>query len=214
MFMNERYEEIDHNGYRIAIECDEYAENPDDWGNDEMFLVYDHRDFCVRRKGFDPDDIFERMQEGKKTYNGYWVFPVYAYIHSGVALSLGRNSYPFTDRWDVSFKGFALVKRMKHQWSEDKAYNLAEGLIKTWNMYLSGEVYGFNVYELDEDGEEVDSIDSCWGFYGDEGIKQIIDESKCLINGEIELRNKTRFTKLKALIKNNVPLSIRESLVN
>jgi hypothetical protein len=181
--MKDRVREEIYKGYKIAVEYDEDAQSPDDWGNDDAFIVYDHRDFSIERKGFDCQDIFDVMHyEKKKTYKGYWYFPVYDYIHSGVSLSLGRNSYPFNDRWDVSFKGFCLIKREKGYWKEEQAYKLAESLINEWNEYLSGEVYGFNIWELDEDGEELDSIDSCWGYYGDEGMKQLIAECKDTID--------------------------------
>lgn len=219
--MEERVKEVDYRGYRIAVEYDTDPQSPDDWGNDDMFLVYDHRQFFVKREGFNPDDIFEALEENKKTFDGYWFFPVYAYIHSGVSLSLGRNSYPFTDRWDVSFKGFALVKRMKGwSWMEDQAYDIAESLIKEWNKYLSNEVYGFNIYDLDEDGDEGDSIDSCWGYFGSDGIDQLIEECKGTIDHIIAEKTKKEIERkskdlqdhiyyLKTMIRNRVPLHIR-----
>ena len=39
---------IEHyKGYIITIENDEYAEAPNIWDNDEVFLVYSHRDFDI-----------------------------------------------------------------------------------------------------------------------------------------------------------------------
>jgi hypothetical protein len=195
-------ETIKYRGYDIDTYYDTDPPCPDEW-DDEIFLVYDHRDFFVERKGFNPDDIFERMQDNKKTYDGYWFFPVYAYIHSGVALSLGRTTYPFTCRWDTSFKGFALIKRNKYSWTESKAYKRAEGLIESWNMYLSGDVYGYN-----------SECGSCWGFYGEEGYKQMIEEAKREIDYEIEEKRKEYQSKLKTLIRNRAPYSVRQTLLN
>lgn len=107
-----KVETIDYRGHKIEIYRDDNCDSPDRWGNDDVFLVYDHRQFYVERKGFDPAKIFETFQS-KNIYNDYHIFAVFAYIHSGVALSLTRNSYPFNDRWDTSFKGFALVKKQK-----------------------------------------------------------------------------------------------------
>lgn len=43
---------------------------------------------------------------------------------------------------DVSTSGYILVER--DTWNNfDDAVEAAEGLIKEWNYYLSGEVYGF-----------------------------------------------------------------------
>jgi hypothetical protein len=59
-------------------------------------------------------------------------------------------------------KGFALIKRESGTYTEKVALKAAEGLIEEWNQYLSGDVYGYKIFELDEE------IDSCYGFYGSE----------------------------------------------
>jgi hypothetical protein len=38
--------------YKIEVVQDEMAESPDAWGNDDAFVVYEHRQFDVRREGF------------------------------------------------------------------------------------------------------------------------------------------------------------------
>lgn len=193
------------NGYLLEIIHDRDAESPDRWGNTDAFLVYDHRQFTVRRDGFDPRNIFRHL-EG---YGDYWVFAVDAYIHSGVSLSLmGSENYP-DRRWDVSTTGCVLV--LKKYWpDEDKAQQVAEGVIITWNTYLAGEVYGYRIMkpfkqyvfteeELEElypaadwkipktsllEGKEpqirYEETDSCWGFFGDDwktnGISEHIPE--------------------------------------
>ena len=43
----------------------------------------------------------------------------------------------------------------------------ARAELETFGSYLSGENYGFTI---EKDGE---AIDSCWGYYGEEGIKDI-----------------------------------------
>ena len=52
---------IDYKGYRIKIVQDDNSTSPDEWGNEDLFLVYDHRDFWVKRKGFEPRRIFEHL---------------------------------------------------------------------------------------------------------------------------------------------------------
>lgn len=156
----------------IRICRDEYSQSPDDWGNIESFLVYDHRQFCIRRKGFDPTEIFEHCQIAKRMfYKGFYVFPVYAYIHSDVSLSLGNSSYPFNDRWDTSMKGFVLVERMKGIWDKKKAIAVAESIVNEWNMYLCGDVWGYT-----------SDFGSCWGFYGESGKGQMLSEAKAEID--------------------------------
>jgi hypothetical protein len=128
-------ETLQYRGKDIEIFYDQDAESPDAWGNTERFIVYDHRDFCVERKGYDPEEILQAMQEKKKLFDGFYYFPVFAYIHSGVSLSLGNTRYPFNDRWDTSFRGFALIKREKGTFTYDKAMNAAQGLIDTLRLY-------------------------------------------------------------------------------
>lgn len=203
--MNNTVETIEYRGQQIKIEYDTDPQSPQEWGNDECFLIYDHRDFNVKVKGYDPTRIFEHVQETKKWfYEGYWVFPVYAYIHSDVALSLGRNSYPFTCNWDTSFKGFALVKRQKGwSYSKRQAEKIAQSIVNEWNDYLSGNVYGFIVNDYE---------DSCWGFYGKEGHKEAISEAKAVIDANIKATTLTHLQTLKQWIKAKVNLMHRKPL--
>lgn len=200
--MRDKIETIEYRGKEINTYYDTDAQSPDDWGNDECFIVYDHRDFTVERKGYNPDDIFENLQNKKRLYDGYHVFPLYAYIHSGVSLSLGRNSYPFTCNWDTSFKGFVLVKRQKGwSWTPNKAEKIAQSVVDEWNDYLSGSVYGYNT-----------DSGSCWGFYGDEGYKDMIEEAKAEIDYDILKGRKNHYEQLKTWIRNKVPFLYRKPL--
>lgn len=169
-----------NNNYRIEIQQDKHVESPDSWGNEKLFLVFDHRQFNVEREGFEPDDIYnyiglkrssEQLEkniranlnnlnerdlkacnyklqdlkndlENYKDYElEYFIFNVSAYIHSGVSLSL-NTLYPFNCPWDTAHNGFILVKKdIKEDLTIEEAHKYAQGLIETWNQYLSGEVY-------------------------------------------------------------------------
>jgi len=204
--MSELIETIEYRGYEIEVCYDTDPESPDQWENEDVFIVYDHRQFEVRRKEFDPREIFDYTNKTKRMfYKGYYVFVLNTYIHSGVSLSLG-NTYPFNDRWDVSTTGYVLVKRTKGwSWTKDKAYKIAESEVEVWNQYLSGEVYGYN----SETG-------GCCGFYGDKGRKQMIEEAKSEI--DFDIKNKfekslnSHLSQLKIWIKNRVPLIVRQPL--
>lgn len=145
---------------QLRIEQDTDAQSPSEWQNKDLFLVANHRDFFVppskAERNFDVQDTIESH---KKTHH---VFLLEAYIHSGVVLSLaGEGNFP--DRqWDVSTLGAVFAE--KASWRTRKqARQAALSLVKEWNMYLSGDVWGY-IVETDE-GQH---LDSCWGFYGHE----------------------------------------------
>lgn len=152
-----------YKGFKITIEQDQDAESPDNWGDDSLFLVTSsNRYFEVSRAGFDIEDIRAHKPD-------YHILPLVAYIHSGVALSLGNTGYPFNDPWDSGQIGFVLVRKRAGYRNIRKA---AAGLVESWNMYLSGDVWYFAISEAavnddDDDMKHVGEIlDSCCGFYG------------------------------------------------
>lgn len=154
---------------------DDDPQAPDEWDNDNLFLVAYHRDFTVESKLIDkqqaqnlyrPDDqldIWEKdfVDAWKEKYH---IFGLEAYIHGGVSLALsGKGDFP-DRRWDVSQLGLVFV--LKETWpDEDKARDAAKSLIDEWNMYLSGDVWGCVVERYDKNKQQIDQ-DSCWGFYG------------------------------------------------
>jgi hypothetical protein len=92
---------------------------------------------------------------------------MYLYDHSAITIA----TKPFGCRWDSSQVGFAIItkemmretfniKRVTKKWF-DKAVEMLNGEVETFDQYITGDVYGFELYEDDE------QIDSCWGFYGD-----------------------------------------------
>jgi len=156
--------------------------SPDEGGDDDnLFLVHYHRDFDVRRdKIITKDDLVNWYREDFDEYKDdptdenevgkfpleatYHIFPVAAYIHGGVRLSLGSGSHFPDQNWDVSHVGAVLVS--KDEWPDaGKARDAAEGLVETWNQYLSGDVYGIVKETYDKDKIQVDQ-ESVWGFYG------------------------------------------------
>ena len=218
-------QEIIYKDYKIRVVYDETSESPDDWQNSDIFLVYEHTRFTVRRDGFKPRDIYDYIMSlchpddefDVEDYSDYYIYPVEAYIHSGVSLSLFEGTT--SSNWDSSVSGYILIKKsyvlkypniISDQDKTDKAYELANALIKEWNQYLFGEVYGYIIekpdiiysitkkkfdrlllendlatleseFDIDNNWEE---IDSCWGFYGDPEDSGLIDDAKSTIDYE------------------------------
>jgi hypothetical protein len=62
-----------------------------------------------------------------------------------------------------------------------------QGEINTYDQYLRSEVYGFQVTPESDDTQ---ILDSCWGFFGDDGIRQIKGECQAFIDAEIAHKKK------------------------
>lgn len=156
-------------------------ESPDDWDDGGVFLVTTkNRYFQVIPSGFSVEGISEYMKT-HKLYHNHVVFPLFAYVHSGVALSLGQG-YPFNDPWDSGQIGYVLVRRNAVKKGAEEKLKAAESLVKTWNEYLSGDVYGYVI----EDAEG-NHLDSCWGFYGyDYAIEQAKEALAAVVQKEQE----------------------------
>ena len=185
--------------FTAEIIQDDDAQSPADSGDHGLFLVANHRQFCVaapgeKRAPEDPEEIVERY---KKTH---WIFGLEAYIHSGVHLSLsGCGNYP-DRRWDVSQLGFVFASKKEWRLSA-KARLAAESLVGEWNKYLCGDVWGYRVE--DADGKE---LVACWGFYGLECCKE---EAMGILKCYVDKERKDRLAKLKSYIRSRVPLQHR-----
>lgn len=89
--------------------------------------------------------------------------PLSLYDHSGITISHGTPA----DVWDSSLVGVHYMTREKlnREFSGDevKARACMDAELRTYDQYLRGNVWGFEV--ADRAGR---LQDSCWGFYGDE----------------------------------------------
>ena len=205
--INDYLETHNYKGYSIQIYQSD-SDSPADWCDDERFLVHYHRDCWITNKAVEKDEIAEWYRGNNKSLEKkYWVFQVVAYIHGGVSLSLGSSSHFPDQQWDVSHVGAVLIKRDRKLRSK-KVREQAEGLIESWNHYLSGEVYGFNI--INPDGDEVDS---CNGYYGDIEKSGLMDECRAVIDDDIQRCMNARTDKVKLMIINKVPLLKRQEIL-
>lgn len=120
------------------------------------------------------------------------IMPISIYDHSGVSMWLGS---PLTGGmgWDSGCVGFAYITiddaaeyscRILSEADWKKwAYSIMESEMEVYNDYLQGYVYGFEA--VDENGDE---IDSCWGYYGDLGKSDMIEEAQGSIDNYIDKR--------------------------
>ena len=145
------------NQLSVFIEPDESQESPDQ--DLDLFLVAGHRQFFVQPPG-DNGRNLDITAVVDQYWNTHHIFPLEAYIHSGVVLALsGEGNFP--DRqWDVSQLGYVFVS--KKEWkTAKKALAAALAHVAYWNQYLSGDVWYFSVE--DEQGNVLDSCSGCYG---------------------------------------------------
>ena len=189
--MNNIIETIMYRGHEINMVYDECPISPDEWDNEYAFLVsYNQREFySVPNDYKDKHDELCRFSNG--IYEGYRVFPVAIFSHSGIRLKLGQ-----VGGWDWS-NGWAFV--LVNNADERLALLAAQAVINEWNEYLSGDVYGY----------EIDESDSCYGFYGSQGYSCAIDEAKAIIDTRIEWDKKKFLERKKVEIKHRIPLAKR-----
>lgn len=108
------------------------------------------------------------------------ILPLYLYDHGGLTMSTG----PFGDRWDSGQVGFIYVTHaaLDREYSTPgctreialgRAHNQLEAEVATYDAYLRGDVYGWQI--LDCDGNHVDG---CFGFFGDDGRRSAMGEMR------------------------------------
>lgn len=98
------------------------------------------------------------------------MLPLFLYAHSGITMNTGG----FSCRWDSGRVGliFVTLAKVREEYGVKRVTKAlrerVEGYlrqeVKTYDEFLTGEVYGFVVEGTNADGEQVH--DSCWGFYG------------------------------------------------
>lgn len=114
------------------------------------------------------------------------MLPLYLYDHSGLSMNTGGFSCP----WDSGQVGYIYATReailkefsVKKLTEEPRAKveRILRGEVKTYSQYLEGDVYGYVIYEIDEECDcdpepwltsctctsHAEVVDSCWGYFG------------------------------------------------
>lgn len=170
--------------------------NPREWDNLGT-IAYKHREYILgEEKISDPiewlEDKLNLQSKGeysnkrlaeleKRFFKEFIALPLYIYDHSGITM----RTYPFDCRWDSSKVGYIYVSkervRSEFGWKvispkrRKEIENYLRNEIKTFDQYLTGDVYFFSVE--DENGE---IVDSCNGFFGTDwennGMKDEVDK--------------------------------------
>lgn len=122
-----------------------------------------------------PDDIYDastkaRIEKQIKSIidREFEILPLYLYDHSGITIACE----PFSCRWDSGQVGYIYIHKKRaleetgiKAWNTNSRKKIREMLkseVSEYDNYLTGRVYG---YTLENRG---DTVDSCWGFYGND----------------------------------------------
>lgn len=178
--------------FKYIIVVDPYPLNPRrEWDNMSKMVCFHKRydlgdnDHSYSAEDFDSwDELLERIQENE---NVAAFLPVYMYDHSGLFLS----TTSFHCRWDSGQIGWIYftkeaVKDLAEEYrSQENLEELMQSDVQTYSDYLSGNVYGWEVLSVAECslGHKHDELlDSCYGYYGDDGLQAAKDEAMHIIN--------------------------------
>lgn len=187
----ENYKTIEYRGYNINIKYDDDPQSPREWGH--ISTIYSNsRTYNPDNRSIDEIYYQECYQdedgifESSKFSEDYIWLPVYAYIHSGITISCHRTGQ-YEDKFDSGLLGIIAVEKSvaarEYGYNQigEHARKIIEGYleeeIKVLNAYYTGEVYGYTITKMDDEGNEEQHY-SCWGFYGEDALKSIENECK------------------------------------
>lgn len=163
-----------YEGMTIKIVIDQDAANPFKEWDGEPDIIGWHRRYDFNTRKDDGNKSLETFQEEAKA-NGYVIMPLFMYDHGNLAFSTTQ----YGCKWDSGQLGYVFYTKEKRQQAgltdEYITSILHEGeTIESWLQtqlnnsvelltdYANGNVYGFEIE--DSEGE---TVESCYGFYGD-----------------------------------------------
>jgi hypothetical protein len=161
-----------HNNLQAEIHYDESPSRPDD---PACTITYNSRSRYVL--GNTMADAERDEEIARKVRDGEYIgMPVFAYVHSGVAIQAAYSN-PFHCQWDSGRSGWAYMTKAEvrsffgvrriTKGVKEEALMFIRSSVEEYSAYLNGECYGFVI----RDTNTGDAVDSCWGFYGLDHVK-------------------------------------------
>lgn len=136
-----------------------------------------HPDFPNPHEGI-WDGVDEKLAEHQRKIieKHFVVLPLYLCDHSGITMSTGAFSCP----WDsgqagwiympmtVAREAFEATSLTPDAEIRVKALECLRAEVKEYDDFLTGQIFGFKAFSINEVTGESEEIDSCWGLYGAE----------------------------------------------
>ena len=199
---------IQYKGYTIKIEQDTDPTDPRrGWDNlGTIYGKWGEGDFSSIENNYNWEDTQKYLNK-----NFIWL-PVYGYEHGGRTV----KTTPFSCRWDSGLMGVIAVSKdvARKEYGRltkkrvDKIEQYLLGEVETFDHYLTGNVWGYEVYKDEE------FISSCWGYFGDWDNEEYgpLTEAKSVVDYQVQQTIKAHIHQVKQWILNKVPLQYRISL--
>jgi hypothetical protein len=210
-------EQEQYRGHAIKIYQDCDPQSPREWDNFGTMVCF-HKRYTLGDSGhgINHDDFGSWSEiEGylQKERDVAVMLPLYLYDHSGITM----NTRGFSCPWDSGRVGIIYATRqnirdnynVKRVTSAilEKAKDLLEYEVKEYDLYLTGQVYGYRIE--DADGEDVDS---CWGYYDEPS--GVIKECRSIIDHIVDKADNRHYPKIEVFATkgNQFRARIRESI--
>jgi hypothetical protein len=165
--------------YELVIEQDYDPMNPrTDWDNITTMFCF-HKNYDLGDKHEYKSSNFNSWDELKEQieqdYKVLFIKPLYLYDHSGITISTS----PFGCQWDSGQVGWVIIDEKQlnlmcgkdFERSEEKLNCITDSEVKTYDEYLTGEVYQYKVYEIETCSlghEHRNLIESCGSYFSEE----------------------------------------------
>ena len=155
--------------YKVVIRQDTEAESPREWDNEGTMACWHSRynlgDKQIERGEGVDEDVPEDVVR----------LPLYLYDHGGLTMSTSQ----FGCGWDSGQVGwiYATLEDPEDEQERARVTKCLIGEVEVYDMYLTGQVYGYTVYKQTEDDPD-EEVGSCWGFYGDHEKSGLFDAVK------------------------------------
>ncbi len=166
--------DFDYNGspWRLEIIEDPDPTSPRE-GENLGLMLYHHKNYILGDEKITFSSFDEYLESAKIDPNTVVSLPLYLYDHSGLRMSVDD----FQDPWDSSCVGVIFVThdKIKQEFgdlSEESIENALSCLrkeVEIFDQYISGNAYGFVLSQ--KVGDSFEERESCWGFYGDDPLK-------------------------------------------
>lgn len=163
--------------FKFEIKQDPNPSNPRSWDNLGTMVCF-HRRYNLGDENYYCSNNYDSWDEMKEDIinneNVHTILPLYLYDHSGIAM----NTTGFSCNWDSGQVGFIFISKdkvKKECMDESKVELYLKNEVETYNQYLTGEVWRYEIYEITECNhghKHIELIDSCSGFYDENHCKE------------------------------------------